>query len=644
MESPPKTASKRLMTPTKVSSPWQGSVMGTTSEFSLTTSCDRSALLCTSVIASQQAAAQQTEIRKALASIQETLGRVGAEFATDHQRIAALQERLEEDRFHLAVLGQFKRGKSTLLNALLGEAVLPSSVVPLTSIPTFIRRGPVRRVRVVHRGGRTGAELSSNNPDELAAFLTQFVTEGANPNNIKQVSHVEFFHPAPILHNGVVLIDTPGIGSTFRHNTEATLNLLTECDAALFLASADPPLTEVEVDFLKKVQAKVARVFFILNKVDYLSENDRRVALDFFREVLVRHGGAANATPIFATSAIQGLEAKRTQDAALWSKSGLAEVEKHLLGFLATGKTRALQEAICRKVHDVVADSLLRLRLTIRSLQMPLADLEERVRTFERKLKDVEQQRVATGDLLEGDRKRLASVVESEAERLRQKAHRHLLAVVRECFSRHRDNCDWETVENALTDGVPDFFEHELGEILRGFSDQVAQTLSPRQEGIDDLAESIREAASGIFDIAHQKRERSATFAMTRPPHWVSHEWSATLGAIPADVFDRLLPQPLRQSRLRKRVMAQVEALVVRNVENLRWALLQDLDDLFRRFRSDIDARFEDTRSATLGAIRAAKTQRAERQDLVAKEIVRLQFVEADLQGIGDRLLTLIPR
>jgi len=61
-------------------------------------------------------------------------------------------------------------------------------------------------------------------------------------------------------HRGVVLIDTPGIGSTFRHNTQATLNFLPQCDAALFLVSADPPLTEVEVEFLKEVRTKVRNV------------------------------------------------------------------------------------------------------------------------------------------------------------------------------------------------------------------------------------------------------------------------------------------------------------------------------------------------------------------------------------------------
>ena len=73
---------------------------------------------------------------------------LGAGFSEPLARVAELQERLAEERFQLAVLGQFKRGKSTLLNALLGESILPTGVVPLTSIPTYLRSGEKRAVRV----------------------------------------------------------------------------------------------------------------------------------------------------------------------------------------------------------------------------------------------------------------------------------------------------------------------------------------------------------------------------------------------------------------------------------------------------------------------------------------------------------------
>jgi len=208
-------------------------------------------------------------------------------------QLGELRERLVQGRFHLAVLGQFKRGKSTLLNALLGEVVLPTAVVPLTAIPTFIRPGDTLAARVHFLDQREPQDAEVQTSGQLGEFLAGFVTETGNPKNTLGVAQVEVLHPAALLGKGVVLIDTPGIGSTFQHNTEATLNFLPQCDAALFLVSADPPITEVEVEFLRQVKSKVSRLFFILNKVDYLSDEDRQAALEFLHTVLTEQAGVS---------------------------------------------------------------------------------------------------------------------------------------------------------------------------------------------------------------------------------------------------------------------------------------------------------------------------------------------------------------
>ena len=199
---------------------------------------------------------------------------LGEGFLAARDRLLSLRNRFEEGRFHLAVLGQFKRGKSTLLNALLGHSLLPTSVVPLTAIPTFVQYGPDLRICVRYRNGKPAEEFAGRSIEEAAKILEGFVTEECNPKNRLGVMQVDVLHPAPILQHGVVLIDTPGVGSTFTHNTRATLNFLPQCDAALFVVSADPPLTEVEVEFLKVVKSKVARTVLHLQQ-NRLPERDR---------------------------------------------------------------------------------------------------------------------------------------------------------------------------------------------------------------------------------------------------------------------------------------------------------------------------------------------------------------------------------
>jgi GTP-binding protein EngB required for normal cell division len=533
---------------------------------------------------------------------------LGAEFSTAKDKLLSLRARLEEGRFHLAVLGQFKRGKSSLLNAFLGQALLPTSVVPLTAIPTFLQLGPEIRLRVCYQDGRAAQEFSGETAQEIADILQGFVTEEGNPENRLGVLEVEIFHPAPILQHGVVLIDTPGIGSTFTHNTEATLNFLPQCDAALFVISADPPLTEVEAEFLREVKSRVARLFFIFNKVDYLNEQERDVALSFFKKVLIENLGADDDYPIFCVSARRGLDAKLLDDPELWSQSGLHEVENHLICFLASEKAKALRDALGQKVRDVMEDVVLRLRLLIESLQMPLEDLEQRLQIFAQELKNAERERLAAQDLLTGDRKRTLERLEQEAEDLRSKSAEHLEHVVDTSFSAMKDgDVSEQEILDSLAQEVTSFFQTSAEEVSRGFGLSVTETLRPHQQRADDLIELIRKAAAQLFEIPYHAPDSSQAFEMKRRPHWVLRKRVPTLPiVIPEEVIDKLLPAALRASRLKKRLSRQIDTLVRHNVENLRWATLQNLNDAFRRFGLTLDQRFQETIAATHGAIQAA--------------------------------------
>jgi len=104
--------------------------------------------------------------------------------------------------------------------------------------------------------------------------LSTYITEAGNPGNRKQVARVEVAYPSPLLANGIILIDTPGIGSTHLHNTETTEQYLESVDGAIVVLSVDPPITEAESDFLKRMRGDIPKLFFILNKTDLVSEND----------------------------------------------------------------------------------------------------------------------------------------------------------------------------------------------------------------------------------------------------------------------------------------------------------------------------------------------------------------------------------
>jgi len=565
---------------------------------------------------------------------------LGAQFASNREKLAFLRSRLEDGRFHLAVLGQFKRGKSTLLNAFLGQALLPTSVVPLTAIPTFLQYGPEIRLRVCYQDERPAKEFSGQSLDACMQILQGFVTEEGNPKNRLGVLQVDISHPATILQHGVVLIDTPGIGSTFTHNTEATLSFLPQCDAALFVVSADPPLTEVEAEFLKEVKSRVSRLFFIFNKVDYLSETERDAALNFFKKVLADKLGTTNEHPIFSVSARRGLDARRADDPNLWTESGLHDVENHLICFLVSEKSNALREALGRKVRDVIELVVMRLRLEIRSLEMPLQDLEDRLRVFEQELKNAERQRIAAQDLLAGDRKRTLERLEQEAEGLRQGSTDHLERVVHSSFSAMKDGeVSEQEVLDALAEEVTSFFHTSAEDVSRNFGLHVTETLRPHQQRTDELIQLIRKAAADLFDVPYHAPESSEAFEMKRRPYWVLRKRVPTLPiVVPEEALDKLLPAGLRLSRLKKRLARQIDTLVRHNVENLRWATLQNLNDAFSRFGLALDQRFQETIAATHGAMQAAHSRRKEHADAIAQDVCELEAAVVALAKICTQL------
>jgi len=568
-----------------------------------------------------------------LEGAQGLLADLGAEYRPDRERLEALAARLASGRFHLAVLGQFKRGKSTLLNALLGEGVLPTAVVPLTAIPTFIRSGEARAVEVVPLDDRPRETHPAEDAEALRALLAAYVTETHNPANERNVSYVEITHPSPLLRQGVVLVDTPGIGSTFRHNTEATLNFLPQCDAALFLVSADPPITEVEVAFLREVRRRVPRLFFILNKVDYLSTDERDEAIGFLRQVLTEHVGADPETPLFCVSARRGLEARRAGDPRLWEASGLAAVERGVVAFLTREKSQALNAAVAREAADALGDSLMRLRLNVRSLQMPLEDLEKRLAAFDRAIEEIERQRIVVKDLLAGDRKRLHASLEEYAGDLRRTARSYLDGVVREALARSPSKAvDEEALRDALAAAVPGFFEHAMGTATETFEAHIRDALSPHRRRADALAASVRRTAAELFEVPYRASGESEAFEMVRRPYWVTHQWSAVLRPLSEGLVERLMPAGARRARILRRLAEQVDGLAVRNVENLRWALYQSLDHAFLRFGKALDERFAGTLAATRGAVRSAADRRAQRRRSVSEEAKRLEGACARLE------------
>lgn len=553
--------------------------------------------------------------------------------------LTALRERLIEQRLQVAVLGQFKRGKSTFLNALLGEPLLPTGVVPLTAIATFIHWAVAPSVRVSYLDERAPEPESAPSAEQIQEQLSRFVTEEGNPHNRLRVARVDVFCPAPILRQGIVLIDTPGVGSTLRHNTDAALEVLPECDVGFFVLSVDPPVTEAELAYLERVRPTVGRLFFVLNKIDYLSRDERRAAVAFMRRTLREHAPTQAETPIFEVSARQGLQAKHEGDPEGLRRSGLAEVERHLAGFLAHEKVESVRRAVTMKTAAVLDAAGMDAALGIRALEMPIEDLEQRSAQFAEALGDIERRRLVARDLLAGDRRRALERLEQQAAALRRDAHTKLLAVAEAASDAdQQSNRVEEAAKSAIATAIPEFFESKLAGISRAFGTEVEEILAGHVRRAEALIGTVRHTAATLFEIRPIPFDASETFVTAREPYWVTQKWSETLNPLGEGALDKLLPAAARGARLKRRLAGQVDDLVQRNVENLRWATLQNLEGAFRRFAGWFDDRLAETIEATRGAIDAALSKRREQADRAQDDLGRLRQGVELLAAIREQL------
>jgi GTP-binding protein EngB required for normal cell division len=247
----------------------------------------------------------------------------------DCRRVLA---RLAEDRFNLAVVGQFSRGKSSLMNAILGTEKLPTGILPLTSVITTVAYGEKERVLLLREGWTMTQEIRLDQ-------LPEYVTQDQNPGNEKKVLLAEVQLPHELLRLGVHFVDTPGVASSILANTRTTRQFLPDADAAILVTSFDSAMNEAEVAFLQEVRAHVHKVFVVVNKLDLVTESERESVLNAVRNT-IRPLFPDASTPIFAVSARRALAAKKSGSGEELSASGLPALESALSDFLKTDKAR----------------------------------------------------------------------------------------------------------------------------------------------------------------------------------------------------------------------------------------------------------------------------------------------------------------
>jgi GTPase SAR1 family protein len=309
------------------------------------------------------------QIQQAETTGDSTSGQLG--LTRDIQALALASQQLREGVFRLMVLGDMKRGKSTLINALLGEAILPSDVNPNTALLTVVKYGAQKQVTVHFNTERSPETL------DIETFRTTYILSPEETKTLEEqhtiafpdVSHAVLEYPSPLLEQGVEIIDTPGLNDTETRN-QLVLEQLGTCHAVLFVLSATQPFTLDERRYIQNyLQDRGLPLFFIINGWDRLasslvdpdSAEELAVAQEKIRQVfqtqLIEYCPEAEyGDRVFELSALQALR-ERIQNEA--GNSEFTEFEEKLRVFLTverfTVQLKWAEQVAQRVIHHVQA-------------------------------------------------------------------------------------------------------------------------------------------------------------------------------------------------------------------------------------------------------------------------------------------------
>ncbi len=263
-------------------------------------------------------------------------------------KVRLLQDDIEADFHMIVVLGEFKRGKSTFVNALLGEEVLPVDVTPTTATINAIFHGTERKYSVYRQDG--SVEEAELRPEGLRRFTAD------GDEDLSSVKYVKVQLSAPMLGERGVIVDTPGVNDLNKQRMDVTYEFVPRADAVLFMLDATAPVKRSEAEFLTDTILKdgLDRIVFIANFFDQVDEDEQDGLL---RHIELRLKQVLGVPPrVVPFSAREALRARVEQDAEGEAAAGFHAVTEAVEELVERGRqSDAKLERYKARLHDHLA-------------------------------------------------------------------------------------------------------------------------------------------------------------------------------------------------------------------------------------------------------------------------------------------------
>jgi replication fork clamp-binding protein CrfC len=356
----------------------------------------------------------------------------------DIEDITAASKNLRNGVFRLLVLGDMKRGKSTFLNALIGENLLPSDVNPCTAILTILRYGAEKKVTIHFNDGKSPQQL------DFQSFKYKYTIDPAEAKKLEQeqkqafpdVDYAVVEYPLTLLEKGIEIVDSPGLNDTEARN-ELSLGYVNNCHAILFVMRASQPCTLGERRYLENyIKGRGLSVFFLINAWDQVKESLidpddieeltsaetrlRQVFKANLSEYCYVDGQDIYDERVFELSSIQALRRRLKNPQADLSKTGFPE----FMGALNTFLTRERAIAELRQVRTLARQAV---NHTYEAIERRIPLLDQDVDELKKRIDSVEPEFTKLNQIRDQFQKEIINTRDNQARGISESFRSYVL-------------------------------------------------------------------------------------------------------------------------------------------------------------------------------------------------------------------------
>lgn len=312
--------------------------------------------------------------------------------STQKKYLQELNHDIKSDFYTVIVLGEFKRGKSTLLNSLIGQALLPVDVTPTTATINVLRYSDNLFLQIHRPGGIV--EDKSLDKDLLKEFVAG---DNFDPHTVE---YLEIGLPSPILRNNMIYIDTPGVDDLNQQRVDITYRFVPRADAVIFLLDATAPVRKSEQEFLEDSVLKngIEKIIFVANFSDLVDEEEKEELSEIIKRRLAKALGCYDF-PVYLVSAYQGLEGILNNDKEMIVKSGIPDLIGLLQHIQKTGPgSEAKFERFFQRTEKIISDMEREIELIKETIKSSDEDLKKQLIEIDNAFKSNERRHNAVDE------------------------------------------------------------------------------------------------------------------------------------------------------------------------------------------------------------------------------------------------------